>query len=105
LFFNRWVEAGRKNITRGDGIVVRVADDSVVGLDPREDADRFLVDLQARFQPFGLEAQPNNTLLIACGPHGIANRKPRGEGKPETFDILDFTHICEKHRKPADFIV
>src|SRR5262245_50032847 len=59
LFFSRWVEAERKNTTHGDGVVVCVANESVVGLDPQEDADRFLVNLQARFQPFGLEAQPN----------------------------------------------
>jgi hypothetical protein len=47
----------------------------------------------------------SKTRLIAYGAHAIANRTPRGEGKPETFDVLDFTHICERHRKTGDFIV
>jgi RNA-directed DNA polymerase len=103
--FDLWVDAWRKKGAQGDVVVVRYADDGVVGFEHREDAKRFLVDLQARFRQFGLELHPDKTRLIEFGPHAIANRKQRGEGKPETFDFLGFTHICERHRKTGYFIV
>jgi RNA-directed DNA polymerase len=103
--FDLWVDAWRKKGAQGHVVVVRDADDGVVGFEHREDAERFLVDLQARFRQFGLEVHPDNTRLIEFGPHAIANRKQRGEGKPETFDFLGFTHICERHRKTGYFIV
>ena len=81
------------------------ADDGVVGFERREDAERFLADVQARFQQFGLEVHPEKTRLIEFGPRANANRKRRGEGKPETFDFLGFTHICERHRKTGYFTV
>jgi hypothetical protein len=103
--FDLWVEAWRKKGAQGDVVVVRNADDGVVGFEHREDAERFLVDLQARFRQFGVELHPDKTRIIACGPHAIANRKPRGEGTPETFAFLGFTHLCERHRKTGYFIV
>jgi RNA-directed DNA polymerase len=103
--FDLWVDAWRKKGAQGNVVVVRYADDGVVGFEHREDAERFLVDLQARFRQFGLEVHPDKTRLIEFGPHAIANRKQRGEGKPETFDFLGFTHICERHRKTGYFIV
>lgn len=103
--FDLWVDAWRKKGAQGNVVVVRYADDGVVGFEHREDAERFLVDLQARFRQFGLEVHPDKTRLIEFGPHAIANRKQRGEGKPETFDFLGFTHICERHRKTGSCIV
>jgi RNA-directed DNA polymerase len=103
--FDLWVDAWRKKGAQGAVVVVRYADDGVVGFEHREDAERFLGDLQARFRQFGLELHPDKTRLIEFGPHAIANRKQRGEGKPETFDFLGFTHICERHRKTGYFIV
>lgn len=103
--FDRWVEAWRKTVAQGDVVVVRYADDGVVGFERREDAERVLADVQARFQPFGLEVHPDKTRLIECGPRAHANRRRRGAGKPETFDFLGFTHICERHRKTGDFPV
>ena len=103
--FDLWVDAWRKKGAQGNVGVVRDADDGVVGFEHREDAERFLGDLQARFRQFGLEVHPDKTRLIEFGPHAIANRKQRGEGKPETFDFLGFTHICERHRKTGYFIV
>jgi group II intron reverse transcriptase/maturase len=103
--FDLWVDAWRKKGAQGDVVVVRYADDGVVGFEHREDAERFLVELQARFRQFGLALHPDKTRLIEFGPHAIANRKQRGEGKPETFDFLGFTHICERHRKTGYFIV
>ena len=103
--FDLWVEAWRKKVAQGDVVVVRYADDGVVGFERREDAERFLADVQARFQQFGLEVHPDKTRLIEFGPRANANRRRRGEGKPETFDFLGFTHICERHRKTGYFTV
>ena len=103
--FDLWVEAWRKKVAHGDVVVVRYADDDVVGFEHRKDAERFLADMQARFQQFGLEVHPDKTRLIELGPHSIANRKQCGEDKPETFDFLGFTHICERHRKTGYFTV
>jgi RNA-directed DNA polymerase len=103
--FDLWVDAWRKKGAQGAVVVVRYADDGVVGFEHREDAERFLVDLQARFRPFGLELHPDKTRLIAFGPHAIANRKQRGEGQPETFDFLGCTHIGERHRTTGYWIV
>jgi RNA-directed DNA polymerase len=103
--FDLWVEAWRTSAAQGAVVVVRFADDVVLGFEPRSDAERFLAAMRERLQPFGLELHAEKTRLIECGPHAIANRKPRGEGKPETFDFLGFTHICERHRKTGYFTV
>jgi hypothetical protein len=80
-------------------IVVRFADDIVLGFQHRSEAVRFLADLQDRFRRFGLELHPDKTRLIAFGRFAAKERKRRGEaGKPETFDFLGFTHICDKTR-------
>jgi group II intron reverse transcriptase/maturase len=100
-----WVEAWRKKVAQGNVVVVRYADDSVVGFEYRNDAERFLAELRARLRQFGLEVHPDKTRLIEFGPHAISRRKQRGEGKPETFDFLGFTHICERHPKTGYFIV
>lgn len=103
--FDLWVEAWRKRVAQGDMGVVRFADDFVLGFEPRRDAERFLTALRDRLQQFGLELHAEKTRLIEFGPYAIANRKQRGEGKPETFDCLGFTHICERHRKTGYFTV
>jgi RNA-directed DNA polymerase len=74
--------------------VVRFADDSVVGFQYKSDAERFLKELKERFQKFGLELHPEKTRLIEFGRFAAKNREERGEGKPETFTFLGFTHIC-----------
>ena len=79
-------------------IIVRFADDFIVGFEYREDAERFLGELRGRFAKFGLELHPDKTRLIEFGRHAARNRAARGEGKPETFDFLGFTHICAKSR-------
>ena len=79
-------------------IIVRFADDFIVGFEYREDAERFLGELRGRFAEFGLELHPGKTRLIEFGRHAARNRAARGEGKPETFDFLGFTHICAKSR-------
>ena len=93
-----WAEWWRRHVARGDVIIVRFADDFVMGFEEYQDACRFLHDLRERFAKFGLELHPGKTRLIEFGRFAAANRQKRGAGKPETFDFLGFTHICAKMR-------
>ena len=103
--FDLWVQHWRKHRATGEVIVVRYADDSVLGFQYRADAERFLRDWRERLQQFGLELHPDKTRLIEFGRFAVASRKQRGEGKPETFDFLGFTHICGQSRKNGKFLV
>jgi group II intron reverse transcriptase/maturase len=103
--FDLWVRHWRKHQATGDMIVVRYADDIVVGFECRADAERFLAGWRERLQKFGLEFHPDKTRLIEFGRHAAENRKRRGEDKPEVFNFLGFTHICGKTRKTGRFIV
>jgi len=103
--FALWVEAWRQRAAQGAVVVVRVADDGVLGFEPRREAERFLAALRDRRPQFGLELQAEKTRLIACGPHAIAHRQPRGAGKPETFDVLGVTHLGERHRQTGSCTV
>jgi len=85
-------------------IIVRFADDFVVGFQHRADAERFQRELRERFARFKLELHATKTRLIEFGRFAAENRRERGEGKPETFEFLGFTHICGKTRK-GRFIV
>lgn len=100
-----WSEVWRKKVARGDMIIVRYADDAVLGFQHREDAEKFLAQLQERLQKFGLELHPDKTRLIEFGRYAIERRKKRGKGKPETFNFLGFTHICGTSRKTGYFTV
>ena len=93
-----WADWWRKRHARGDVIIVRFADDFIVGFEHREDAERFRDELGGRFAKFGLELHPDKTRLIEFGRHAARNRAAQGRGKPETFDFLGFTHICAKSR-------
>ena len=93
-----WADWWRKRHARGDVIIVRFADDFIVGFEYREDAERFLGELRDRFAKFSLELHPGKTRLIEFGRHAARTRAARGEGKPETFDFLGFTHICAKSK-------
>lgn len=103
--FDLWVKHWRKHQATGDVIVVRYADDIVVGFEHRADAERFLQEWKERLQKFGLELHPDKTRLIEFGRHAAENRKQRDEDKPEVFDFLGFTHLCGKTRKSGKFIV
>ena len=92
--FDVWVEAWRKNAAHGNVIVVRYADDLVVGFERRADAQRFLTAFQERLARFGLELNTEKTRLIEFGRFAARDRKQRGAGKPETFTFLGFTHYC-----------
>jgi RNA-directed DNA polymerase len=96
--FDLWAQRWRKTQAHGDMIVVRYADDFIVGFQHRAEAERFLADLRERFTKFGLELHPEKTRLLEFGPYAAENRRRAGQGKPETFDFLGFTHICGKKR-------
>jgi group II intron reverse transcriptase/maturase len=97
--FDQWVDWWRKRRAHGDVIIVRFADDFIVGFEHERDARRFLVELRERFARFGLELHPEKTRLIEFGRFAARNRAARGLGKPETFTFLGFTHICGKSRE------
>ncbi len=96
--FDLWVQWWRQNHTRGDVIVVRYADDFIVGFQHRSEAERFRAELKERFRKFHLELHPDKTRLLEFGPFAAENRRRKGRGKPETFNFLGFTHICGKTR-------
>ena len=98
-----WAHQWRTRNARGDVIIVRWADDFVVGFEHREDAERFSVELRDRFAKFGLELNAEKTRLIEFGRHAARDRSARGLGKPETFGFLGFTHVCGKTRKSGRF--
>ncbi|MCI0410987.1 MAG: group II intron reverse transcriptase/maturase [Acidobacteria bacterium] len=95
---DRWARTWRNQKARGDMIIVRWADDFVVGFQDQGDAKQFLHDLRERFAKFSLELHADKTRLIEFGRFAAKNRAERGLGKPETFDFLGFTHICGKGR-------
>ena len=97
--FDLWVQRWRTTQAHGDVVVVRFADDFVVGFQYREEAERFLTALRERFARFGLTLHPDKTRLIEFGRYADPNRRARGDGKPETFNFLGFTHCCAKTRK------
>jgi RNA-directed DNA polymerase len=97
--FDLWVEVWRKKCAQGDVIVIRYADDSVLGFQHQAEADRFLEAFRERLGKFGLELHPDKTRRIEFGRYAEPRRRRRGEGKPETFDFLGFTHISGKTRK------
>src|ERR1700733_11445795 len=103
--FDLWVQAWRQKRAHGAVMVVRFADDIVVGFNSKADADQFRAELTERMQKFHLELHPEKTRLLEFGPYAIDNRKRRGEGKPETFNFLGFTHICVKKRSNGRFTV
>ncbi len=103
--FDLWVQAWRRKHARGDVIVVRFADDIVVGFQDKSDAQQFWRELTERMLKFDLELHPEKTRLLEFGPFAVKNRKQRGEGRPETFNFLGFTQICGKKRSNGQFTV
>jgi RNA-directed DNA polymerase len=97
--FDLWVQAWRKKQAQGDVIVVRFADDALVGFEFKTEAERFWKELKERMGKFSLELHPEKTRLVEFGRHAADNRERRGAGKPETFNFLGFTHICGTTKK------
>jgi RNA-directed DNA polymerase len=96
--FDLWAHRWREKQARGDVIIVRYADDFIVGFQHRHEAERFLADLQERFAKFGLTLHPDKTRLIEFGRFADRDRRDRGDGKPGSFNFLGFTHSCGKTR-------
>jgi len=97
--FDLWAHHWRRSNARGDMIIVRYADDFVVGFEHRAEAERFQEALKERMSKFDLRLQSDKTRLIEFGRFAAPNREKRGEGKPETFTFLGFTYSCGKTRK------
>ena len=91
-----WAGWWRRQPGRGDLVIVRWADDFIVGFEHEEDAHQFLTELRERFAGFGLELHPDKTRLIEFGRNADWKRRRRGLGRPETFDFLGLTHICAR---------
>jgi RNA-directed DNA polymerase len=103
--FDLWANAWRDKVATGDMVVIRYADDSVVGFQHKADADRFLAMLQVRMCKFDLALHPDKTQLIRFGRSAVAHCRARGEGNPATFDFLGFTHYCTTSRKGGWFVI
>ena len=97
--FDLWAERWRRRQATGDMIIVRYADDIVVGFEHEADARCFWDEMRARLEAFSLTLHPEKTRLIEFGRHAAAKRRQRGLGKPETFNFLGFTFICGKSHR------
>ena len=102
---DQWAMEWRKKSALGDVIIARYADDFVLGFQHRKEAERFLEQLQERMRAFGLELHPDKTRLIQFGRYAAEHRQRDGQGKPETFNFLGFTHICGTIHKTGRFTV
>lgn len=96
--FDLWAHQWRGRHARGDMVIVRFADDAVVGFQYQDDAERFWADLRERLAKFSLKLHAEKTRLIEFGRFAAHDRKARGLGKPETFQFLGFTHACGKSK-------
>jgi RNA-directed DNA polymerase len=103
--YDLWVRQWRTRHAKGDMIVVRYADDTIVGFQHRYEAERFLNDLKGRLAQFALSLHPEKTRLIEFGRYAAERRARRGEGKPETFDFLGFKHFCTTRKASSDFLL
>lgn len=99
-----WADQWRRTQAHGDVVIVRYADDFVVGFQHRSDAKRFLDELRERFRRFNLELHADKTRILEFGRFAAERRAERGEGKPPTFNFLGFTHACGKALK-GKFVV
>src|SRR5215510_11369930 len=103
--YDLWVQRWRQTKANGDMIVVRFADDQIVGFEHEHEAKAFLHDLHERLRAFELALHPDKTRLIRFGCHAAEQRARLGEGKPETIDFLGFTHFCTRSRKRGSFVI
>lgn len=100
-----WVDHKRKDKSRGEAIIVRWADDFVMGFEHKSQAENFLKELKDRMQKFKLELHPEKTQILEFGPYAIKNRKKRNQSKPETFSFLGFTHVVGVKRSNQMYTV
>ena len=94
-FHKKW----RPSVPTGEAIIVRYADDIVVGFQHKRDAEQYLRDVRERLTRFGLSLHPDKTRLVEFGRFAVMNRRGRGAGKPDTFDFLGLTHYCTTTRR------
>jgi RNA-directed DNA polymerase len=98
-----WAHQWRKRHARGEMYIVRYADDFVIGFQYEHDGKAFHQALQNRLQQFGLKLHPDKTRLIEFGRFAVQNRAEKQLGKPESFQFLGFTHLCEKRKASQSF--
>ena len=103
--FDLWAHRWRRQHATGDMIMIRYADDIVLGFEFEREARAFLAAMHERLQEFGLKLHPDKTRLIQFGRWAMRDRKRKGLGKPETFDFLGFTHFCTCSRKNGAFVI
>lgn len=103
--FDLWAQTWRQKIARGDILAVRFADDTVLGFQDKTEAERFWSELKERMKKFDLELHPEKTRLLEFGRYATERRQRRGEGRPETFNFLGFTHICGKTRNGSFTVI
>lgn len=103
--FDLWTVRWRQQKGRGAVVVVRYADDMVIGFERQEDANACLEELRIRFGQFGLKLNDGKTRQFEFGRYAIERRAKRGDRRPETFDFLGFTHQCGRTRKQGWFTV
>ncbi len=103
--FDLWANLWRQKKALGDVLMIRYADDIVLGFEYEGEAKAFLAEMRERLQKFGLTLHPEKTRLIQFGRWAINDRKRQGLGKPETFDFLGFTHFCTHSRKQGAFVI
>ena len=92
--FDLWAHKWRQHEARGTVVIVRYADDIIMGFEHKAEAEQFRKELEDRLSKFGLQLHPDKTRLVEFGRFAAPNRRRRGQGKPETFDFLGFTHMC-----------
>lgn len=102
--FDQWAHRWRNTEASGDVVIVRYADDFIVGFEHSRDAERFRKELGERLGKFELKLHPDKTRLIEFGRYAAERREKRGERPPESFAFLSFTHICASDRR-GKFIV
>lgn len=100
-----WIRWWRKQESRGDVVVIRYADDFVIGFERKAEAEACLEELRDRFAKFGLKLHDTKTRMMEFGRHAAERRTTRGEGRPETFDFLGFTHRCGVTRSHGWFTI
>ncbi len=103
--FDLWIKHERETHAQGDIIVIRYADDFVIGFQHQHEAEHYLEKLRVRLKKFGLTLHPDKTRLIEFGRFAAERRKRKGQGRPETFNFLGFTHICSKSQDGRMFKV
>jgi group II intron reverse transcriptase/maturase len=103
--FDLWAERWRRREATGSVILMRYADDIVVGFEHEVDARRFWESMRARLEEFSLSLHPDKTRLIEFGRFTADRRARRGLGKPETFNFLGFTFIGAHNSQGKFFIM